>query len=215
MMARDDWYRDAAWDEHARHDFETRLRRARSGRAQYLFLKGAALSGSDDPSVREAGRGLMSRALADHPDEPVTVIRIHHAIAGAYAKDAMYAAASDHYEAALRMEDNGLSVITRSDLGLAELIVSAGWHARYQEARSWLAHFWESDDPFPVARLRAFLTEARLADRLGERDTASRNAESALDLLTENRSPLSGRPDIGLIEADEATFRELVERLAR
>lgn len=141
MMTRDDWYRSAAWDEGAREEFEARIARARSGRAQYLLIKGAVLSASDDPELRETGRGLMTRSLEDHPDEVVTVIRIHHAVAGAYAKDGMHAEASEHYEAALKMEDDGISVITRSDLELAELIVEAGWQGRYEEARSWLDHF--------------------------------------------------------------------------
>lgn len=213
-MARDDWYRGAAWDEEIREDFEARLGRARSGRAQYLYIKGAGLSASDDPEVREAGRALMRRSLEDHPDEVVTVISVHHALGGAYAKDGMYAEASEHYEAALAMEDGGLSVITRSDLELAELIVAAGWQGRFEEARSWLDHFWKSNDPFPVTRFRAYLTEARIADRLGEADAARENAESALALLTKNRSPFSRHPDIGLIKTDKATFREL-ERLAR
>jgi hypothetical protein len=112
------------------------------------------------------------------------------------------------------MEDDGLSVITRSDLELAELIVTAGWRDRYEEARSWLDHFWKSNDPFPVTRFRAFLTEARIANRLDEVDVTRQNAESALALLTKNRSPFSRHPRIGLIKTDQATFREL-ERLAR
>jgi len=213
-MARDDWYRSAAWDESDREDFEARLARARSGRSQYLFLKGAVLSATDDLKLRDAGRGLMTRSLEDLLDDMVTVIRVHHAIAGAYAKDGMYAEASQHYEAALKIEDDGLPVITRSDLELAELIVAAGWKGRYVEAQSWLDHFWKSNDPFPVTRFRALLTEARIANRLGEVDTARQNAESALALLTKNRSPFSHHPDIGLIKTDEATFREL-EHLAR
>lgn len=214
MMASDDWYRSAAWDEDAREEFEARVARARSGRSQYLFIKGATLSATEDSKVREAGRALMMRSLDDHPDDMVTVIRVHHAIAGAYAKDGMYAEASKHYEAALKIEDDGLPVTTRSDLELAELIVAARWDGRYMEARSWLSHFWRTNDPFAVTRFRAFLTEARIANRMGEDDAARRNAESALELLTVNRSPFTGHPDMGLIHTDKATFREL-ERLAR
>lgn len=213
-MARDDWYRGAAWDEGTREHFESRLARARSGRAEYLLIKGAALSASDDPGIREAGRVLMKRSLEDHPDEVVTVISVHHALARAYARDGMYSEASEQYEAALKMEDDGLSVITRSDLELAELIVAAEWRGRYGEARSWLDHFWSSKDPFPVTSFRAFLTEARIANRLGENDAARQNAESALALLTKNRSPSARHPDVGLIKTDKATFREL-ERLAQ
>lgn len=59
----DEWFRSPGWSEADRADFEARLARSRKyNRAQYLRIKGLALSGA----VEVAGaRGLWLRVLAD------------------------------------------------------------------------------------------------------------------------------------------------------
>jgi hypothetical protein len=117
--------------------------------------------------------------------------------------------AAAHYEKSLELQRfSGPDPGTR--LELAELIVNAGWRDRYQQAADLLSEYVESRGVmFPADRFRVLLTEARMAQRLGQKDIARRDAEAALELLAHNKSPLTRHPDAGLIEADPATFREL------
>lgn len=211
-MGRDDWYRGPDWDEKTRQEFELRLGRARSQRSQYLRIKGMGLTHAYDPRVWPAGRELLSRVLEEHVDDAVQVLSAHADLAASFAREARYEEAADHYRTALRLQDGGINVDTRADLALAELIVAADWEEQFDEALYWLDHYFETNDPFPSTRFRALLAEAQIADRTGRADDARQFASAALGLLSDNRAPFPRHPDVGLIETDEATFREL-ERL--
>lgn len=63
-MLRDEWFRSPRWDAAERERFEAKLARARSAnRAQYLRLKGLALSAASERTARFGAREL-ERVLA-------------------------------------------------------------------------------------------------------------------------------------------------------
>jgi hypothetical protein len=101
-------------------------------------------------------------------------------------------------------------------VGLAEVIVAAGWADRYREAQELLTGVGAEDAgaPFPATRLRWNLTAARLADRLGETDSTRELAAIALRCLEETESLFPRHRALGLATADRRTRREL-RRLAR
>jgi tetratricopeptide (TPR) repeat protein len=208
-VARDDWFRGPEWDAATQKRFEEKLSRARTQRAQYLRIKGYELTQADDRRVWEAGRQLLFRVLNEHPDDRFFVVDAHDDLGRSFAREGQFEKAAAHYEKSLELQKiSGPDPGTR--LALAELIVEADWRDRYQQAADLLSEYVESRGlMFPADRFRVLLAEARMAQRLGQTDVARRDAEAALELLTHNKSPLPRHPDVGLIELDPATFREL------
>jgi ATP/maltotriose-dependent transcriptional regulator MalT len=211
----DDWYRGPDWDPATQQEFEERLARARGQRPQYLRIKGLGLTDAEDPAVRAAGRTLLLRVLEQHPDEGMSVIAAHHDLGASYAREGDYKEASRHLAESLRLQrERNFSYDTGVALALAEAIVAARWDDRYQEALELLnEHISVRGGLFPIEQFRILLAEARIAERVGDAEVASRNAEHALALLAENKAPFSRHPTVGLIHTDAETFREL-ERLA-
>ena len=67
---RHNWYRSPAWDAQIEAGFEERLRRARpANRPQYIRIQATYLLESPDLGVREAGRGLLRRVIAEYPPD--------------------------------------------------------------------------------------------------------------------------------------------------
>jgi hypothetical protein len=66
---------------------------------------------------------------------------------------------------------------------------------------------------FKAERWRWLLTDARLAARAGERQRSMASARAALKLLDDDRPDFPRHPDVGLIDTDRRTVRE-VKRLA-
>ena len=213
---REDWFRGQDWDSKTQRQFEDKLSRARVHRAQYLRIKGYELTQASKHEVREAGRQLLRRVLAEHPDEELWVLSAHHDLGSSLAREGAFAEATEHYAQSLAFQrERGPGMDPGTRLALAELIVEAQWAERYQEASDLLSEFLDGRPAclFPSEQFRVLLAEARMAERLGQEDVAKRDAEHALALLADNRSPFPRHPGVGTIQTDKATFREL-ERLA-
>ena len=89
MPSPDDWYQSDVWDEAAQELFEAKLKRARSGRAHYVFAKGLALTGSDDSARAAAGRALLQRAIDEYSEEDWTVANAYEKLTVAKARYAL------------------------------------------------------------------------------------------------------------------------------
>lgn len=210
-MGRDDWYRGSDWDPETRELFETKLARAReTSRAQYLRVKGVALTASDARAIREAGRGLLTRVVADYPADALQSGWAHRDLAASLADDGLLEEAARHYEQALTADRPEPS----AGLALAELIVNAEWRDRYKEALDLLVSSDAARDPFPAMRFRWNLAAARVSSRLGSDDDARELAKVALRCLEATQSPFPRHRSLGLASADRKTKREL-ERLAK
>lgn len=215
-VGRDDWFRGPAWDDGTREAFEGRLERARGQRPQYLRIKGHDLTNAEDARLWPEGRKLLRRVLEEHPDDTYSVISAHRDLAASLAREERYPEAAEEYRRTLDLQRDltGGSIDTGASLALAEVIVKAGLREHYEEVPELLNAFISSRAGlFPSDQFRILVTEARLAERLDQSDVARRDAVRALELLGENRAPFPRHPGVGLINADESTFREL-ERLA-
>jgi tetratricopeptide (TPR) repeat protein len=210
-MGRDDWYRGTDWDAETQELFRTKLARARvSSRAQYLRIKGVELLASDRAAVRNSGRDLLRRVMADYPSDVLQSAWAHRDLGASLAEDGLFDEAAEHLEEALAAEHPEPLV----GLVLAEVIVSAKWRHRYGEALGLLTAGDGASDPFPATRFRWNLAAARLSDRLGSPADARELAALALRCLDETQSPFPRHRSLGLAAADKRTRREL-QRLAR
>jgi hypothetical protein len=152
---RHDWYRSPAWDAQIEAGFEERLRRARpASRAQYIRIQATYLLESPDPGVREAGRGLLQRVIAQDPDD-IQAKTAMEQLGSSLADDARLGEAEEALRETLRMcadSSIGRSGTTgTTELRLAEVILAGGDTARIAEAGELL----DAAQP-QVMRLRSF-----------------------------------------------------------
>jgi tetratricopeptide (TPR) repeat protein len=212
----DEWYRSSDWAAADQEHFEEKLRRARPrSRAQYIRLKGLALAGSKRRSERRAAPTLLRRVIREHADDDLQAAMAWADLGRFYAEEGENELASDALRSCLAAEAAlaGGSLHTGSELALAEVIVRAEWTDRYPEARDLLEAAERAGLTFEVERWRWAVAQARIASRSGRASEAKAFAAAALDLLDDPSPDFPRHPDVGLIDADRKTVRE-VKRLA-
>jgi tetratricopeptide (TPR) repeat protein len=90
-----DWYRNTQWSPAIAEDFEARLARSRSQKAQYLSLQGMALV----PKCPEVAASLLRRAI--EMGDPFETVRALATLAQAHLALGNVEGALEAYEAAL------------------------------------------------------------------------------------------------------------------
>jgi hypothetical protein len=212
----DEWYRSSAWEATDQERFEEKLRRARPrSRAQYIRLKGLALAGSKRRSERQAAPTLFQRVIREHADDQLQAAMARADLGRFYAEKGEHHLAADALRSCLDAEAalDGGGLHTGSELALAEVIVRAEWEDRYPEALDLLEAAERAGLTFKVERWRWAIAHARIANRCGRGSEAQSFAAAALALLDDPSPDFPRHPDVGLIDADRKTVREL-KRLA-
>jgi tetratricopeptide (TPR) repeat protein len=93
-----DWYRNTQWSPAIAEDFEARLARSRSQKAQYLSLQGMALV----PKCPEVAASLLRRAI--EMGDPFETVRALATLAQAHLALGNVEGALEAYEAALERQ---------------------------------------------------------------------------------------------------------------
>jgi hypothetical protein len=207
-MSRDDWYRSETWDESVREAFETKLARSRTAfhRAQYLRIQGLTLTGTNKRREVVAGRALLERVIADFPDEVLEVAGAHSALADSFLESDP-PAAIEHLRACLALEQGRGSYGV--ELRLSETLLREDRSAASLDEVADLLDVAESQAFFHVEHWRIAVARARLCSRRGDAVGAATQAERALALLADNTPKLSRHPDVGLIEPERKTVKEM------
>ena len=216
---RHDWYRSPAWDAQIEAGFEERLRRARpANRAQYIRIQATYLLESPDLGVREAGRGLLQRVIAEYPDD-VQAKAAMEQLGSSLADDARLGEAEEALRETLRMcagSPIGRSGTTgTTELRLAEVILAGGDTARIPEGAELLG----AAQP-QIMRLGSFrnvvfrhlLASARVA-WLRHDPAAPQLARDALAVAAETTPSFPCHPSVGRPSASEDEVGEL-EKIA-
>jgi hypothetical protein len=219
IAGRHGWYRSLAWDAEIEAGFEERLRRARpASRSQYIRIQATYLLESSDLGVREAGRGLLRRVIAEYPDD-VQAKTAMEQFGSSLAGEARLGEAEEALRETLRMcaaSPAGRSGTTgTTELRLAEVILAAGDAARIPEA----AELLDAAQP-QVMRFRSFrnvvfrylLASARVA-WLRHDPAARQLARRALAVAAETTPSFPRHPGAGRPSASEDEVAEL-EKIA-
>ncbi|HET8652368.1 MAG TPA: hypothetical protein VFM13_07330 [Gaiellaceae bacterium] len=210
-MSRDDWYRSETWDDSAREAFEARLARSRTAfhRAQYLRIQGVTLTGTNKRREVAAGRALLERVIADFPGEVLEVAGAHSALADSFL-DSNPRAAVEHLRACLALEqEQGRSFNHRAELRLAEILLKNDPTPTSLEEVTDLLDAAEPQAFFQVEAWRIAVARARLYSKQGDTPGAAAQAKRALALLADNTPKLPRHPDVGLIDPDRRTVKEM------
>ncbi|MGH3470952.1 MAG: tetratricopeptide repeat protein [Nocardioidaceae bacterium] len=207
----EEWFRSPEWTPQAQADFEARLARSRPhNRAQYLRIKGLALR---DAGEIQGARALWERVIADETEHwPQVSGALEHL--GDSHRNEDPALAETYYRRIIADYPTLSGTTACVHLSLAELLLDRGDEASIDEAakllEAWIGRF---SIPFPNAHFRFNLALIRAAQSLGDRETVTRAARTALGLAT--RGPVYPRQgDVGVVETDSKTLRRL-KRLAR
>lgn len=201
-MARDDWFRNATWNEQIAARFEERLRRSRS-KNQHLRIQALTLV-ETHPKV---ALQLLDRyfLLGDNFDNALA----HEVRAKAYlaldrTEDAIAA-----YEAALQCEVERPSVLSQASLDFHYLVAVRGLVPHFKRALEVLAKL---PDPvaFPVSRFKSHAARALISAAGGDIGEARLEAKRALEAASEQRSEFQHHRKLGLVTPAHA---EVIKRL--
>jgi Tfp pilus assembly protein PilF len=208
----DEWFRSPSWREPDRELFEAKLARARKhNKAQYVRIKALSLAESGDTTACTAAGELFDRIFRDYPDDELQVTMAHADKARWHRRRGEHDEAVEHYRRAVALEDVLGSIDWGADLDLAELLVER--NEDLDEAQAMLDRAAADDVAFKLQRWRWLATDARLAAKLGQRDRSMASAGAALELLDDDSPDFPRHPDLGHIDTDRGTIREL-KRLA-
>lgn len=205
----DEWFRSPAWGPSDQADFEARLRRARkTGRSQYLRIKGLALNAAGH---RDGARALWLRVLADPDGPPVMRWPTLEHLGDLDVEDNPVEAESRYRQ--LLEEDPTLNGTTNMvEVKLAELLTRSA--APESLAEAWdLLETWRTDrhSPFPANHFAWAVARARWGEAAGQVDVTRESARMALDFV-EAGAPFTRHPGVGVVKTDKKTLRWLRAR---
>jgi tetratricopeptide (TPR) repeat protein len=205
-MAKDDWFRNANWNDAIEGAFFEKLQRAKS-KAQYLRIQACILA-EKHPKV---ALRLLDQyfTLGDHFDDA----QAHVDRASAYLSLGQTELAIKSYEEALAVEDIRPNAKTSAYILLPFLIATYGIEYRYGQAIELLNR--HHDRPgFPVEHFRWHASRALIASELGDTAAARIHAQRALEEAARDRSGLRYHGNIGLVGDNLEKLRERLAALS-
>jgi len=204
-----DWFRDPGWGRATRDQFEERLNRARIGnRAQYLRIKALALR---DAGELHGAKELLNRVVSDYPDSMDCGFCLE--LLGDIAREegSSETAEKNYRDVIRRWPDlNGTSGMV--EVSLAEVLTESAGLERHEEALRLLDSALKRGRMMNSDLFRWNIALARVAEQLGDAETVSRAARTALS-LTKVGPQFPRHPTVGLARPDAATLAWL-ERAA-
>ena len=166
------WYRNSDWNAAIESEFEERIARSRSQKAQYLMLQGQALvERHPEVAVR-----LLERSIAQGDDFFLNQANCHLAAAQMALGNPEAALAA--YEAALEAQLRMPNIQTSAPLDYAFLVAWTRSADRYPGALAMLDAV--SVSFIPSADFQADAAHALILAELGQIDRASERAAKAL-----------------------------------
>jgi tetratricopeptide (TPR) repeat protein len=194
-----DWYRNTEWSPAIAKDFETRLGRSRSQKAQYLTLQGMALV----PAHPEVAAELLQRAVA--MDDPFDTMRALAALAQVRLALGQVEGALEAYEAALERQVAQPNVVSVQP---ADYLFVIG----YFRAESRLPLAIEIAEAMPDEGIfgpdaQTLAAKAMVFDMAGRQAEAARAAAKSLPLM-------AGYNDAEALGVDVGDLRRRMVKLA-
>ncbi len=203
-MARDDWYRNANWNDEIATHFEEKLRRSRN-KDQYLRIQALTLI----PKYPQVALDLLDRYFS--LDESHDRALAYQARAEAYLALGRIENAMVAYEATLRQEAAKPNVRTWVSVEYPYLVAVRGLTPYFQRALEILASR-SSELVFPIIRFKFHAARALILAAQGDAARAQPEAKLALDAAAEKRSEFERHPTLGLVSnADADAVRRLKE----
>ncbi len=205
-MADRDWFRGPDWTPAAQEEFERRLQRARpTSRPQYLRIKGLGLVEGGNV---EGARELWARVLQDPESSSLDQVATTEHLADSYNSSDPERAA-ELFRRAIELNPRHSGTSGTEHIKLAQLLIDSGGKEKLEEAATLLSWWAENArSPFPSDHFAWHLARAKLAQALGDRESAKGSALRALELAS-SKPPFSRHPTVGLVHTDAKTLKWL------
>jgi predicted Zn-dependent protease len=197
-----EWFRDPAWDQAARDEFERRLSRARAGnRPQYLRIKALALRGARHLA---GAKQLLYRVVSDYPES--LDCRFCLELLGDIAREEGSAQIAErNYREVIRRWPDLNATSGMVEVSLAELLAESNRRDGDDEALRLLDSALKRGRMLNSNLFRWNVALARVAERIGDSETVTRAARTALS-LTERGPQFPRHSRVGLVAAEPATL---------
>jgi len=197
-----DWFRDPGWDRATRDRFEERLNRARIGnRPQYLRIKALALRDAGD---LHGAKELLNRVASDYPESMDCGFCLE--LLGDIGREEGSAEAAErNYREVIRRWPDLNGTTGMVEVSLAEVLTVSAGPDRHEEALRWLDSALKRGRMMNSGLFRWNIALAKVAGQLGDVETVSRAARTALS-LTKVGPQFPRHPTVGLARPDAATI---------
>jgi tetratricopeptide (TPR) repeat protein len=204
-----DWFRDPAWDRATRNQFEERLNRARVGnRAQYLRIKALALR---DAGELHGAKELLNRVVSDYL-ESVDCGFCLELLGDIGRQEGSAEVAERNYREVIRRWPDLNGTTGMVEVALAEVLTESGAN-RHEEVLRLLDSALKRGRMMNSDLFRWNIALAKVAEQLGDAETVSRAARTALS-LTKLGPQFPRHPTVGLARPDAATLAWLEKAAA-
>jgi hypothetical protein len=204
-MSRQDWYRNAIWNDDIAAAFESKLRRARS-KEQYLRIQACTLTESHP----EIAHSLLDRYF-ELPNQ-FDAAQAHVDRANAFLARGKVHEAVSAYEGALVREAIFPNLRTQAYIELPYLVATRKIHSHYFRAQSLLDEHKERL-MFAVDHFKWNAAQALITHALGKFDMTHKFARAALDAASQEHSGFRYHPTVGLIPNTLAEVHERIRRM--
>ena len=213
-MSTEDWYRRSEWTPEASAEFEARLSRSRRQRSEYLRIQALTLSESTQKNSAKAAIELAMRFLA-LKKAGLGVAQMHASIAKALTTLGDPVGAIDAYVAATDAEYSQPNVRGYHYIDFAWF---AATHSRTEVFEKVLSiverNRKDQDLAFPAIRYRFFGAMALISSALGDRQSAKRMAQNALEASDQGYGPLKSHPSLGTVESIDHDIHVQLQQLS-
>ena len=231
---KNDWFRQATWDEDIEAFFNKKLKRCRSAwtKMQYLSIQGGLLMRQGKTAaLREKGVELIKRLLDEfhettqHRDY---LVENQYYLGDYYWDQQQYDLAAYYYQKVVNDYTDPTrhaegkrpgNIAQDADLKLAAVFLKTQQQDKIAAVFDLINNdpFWKQGEglffQFPHVRFNYPKTMALLCEQLGHPTEARRYAALALDVWKEATPMFDQQPSIGSIKTSEATIHHLKQLL--
>ena len=193
-MSKTQWFRRTTWSDADREDFNARLKRSRSSKAQFLRLQALHLAKAGH---HHGAIELLDRLFEEFPDK-IQLAQSHAQKAESLAKLGQTQAAVEEYRAALQAERDFPNVKTNVWLDYGWFVLEKQLSQLYEEVGAVLEEFRDEGGlKFPAIEYRYATIQALLAETRGEKSAARNFAKMALAEAAKDHSGLRYHATVG------------------
>jgi hypothetical protein len=212
MSVRDSWYRKTSWSPADATEFEQRLARSRTQRAQYLHIQAWHLAETGKARFAAPAIELANRCLREDL-QGFFVVSTHLTIAEANSTLGRKDQALTAYRAAVSAEAKKRGMRCCAYLSYAWFVITHGMADEFGDVLKAMESMEDGDLILPIAQYKFFASLAIISHELGDIDNARRMARNALQAES-SAAPFARHRDFGIVKNIDKSIQGRIRKLA-
>jgi tetratricopeptide (TPR) repeat protein len=212
MSAHDSWFRKTSWSAADATEFERRLARSRTQKAQYLHIQAGHLAETGKARLAAPAIELASRCLSEDRHRFFET-SAHLTIAEANGTLGRRDEALKAYRAAVSAEAKTRGMRCCAYLSYAWFVVTHGLAAEFGNVLKAMESMEDGDLVFPIAQYKFFASLALISQELGDSDNAQRMARNALKAES-SAAPFARHREVGIVKNIDKSIQKRIRQIA-